>query len=271
MIELLQKVRVAESLLRQRVELGALLRAQTVAEPLRRRRTLGQGVEQLVHILRILREMLPVLAHELREVILGVLAPIVLGKKLVEVFQHLADGLTILIRRPFERLLHPREPLIEHLASEQILDLLVVLAPFRGPPVVVRQLLDGLSSRRRQVTDLHLLEPRVVVEGSGERLAFGEHCLVEELTHFLQRAVEVVLLQQLSATPGSLGRQIVEPPHVSGAAPKHLLHRTTRRRPLEHVVADGFERFPQIDRWSQRIRPTVITPVSAGRHQLYTV
>ena len=53
---------------------------------------------------------------------------LVLLEQLVEVVEHLVDRGAVLVGRVLERLLHAGEPLVEHLAAEQVLDLLVVLA-----------------------------------------------------------------------------------------------------------------------------------------------
>ena len=125
------KRRRAECLLRQRIQLGALVGRQAVAEPLRGRGPLGQRVQQLVHVLRVLREELAVLVHEVIEVLLGVLAAGVLVQQIIQIVEHFVDALTVLVGGVLQRLLHPGETLVEHLAAEQILDLLVLFARLR--------------------------------------------------------------------------------------------------------------------------------------------
>ena len=73
-VQRLHQRRRTERLLRQGIQLGALLLAQAVAEALRGRGALGQRVQQLVDVARVLREELAVLVHELIEVLLRVLA-----------------------------------------------------------------------------------------------------------------------------------------------------------------------------------------------------
>ena len=72
-IQRLHQRRRSECLLRQRIQLGTLIRAQAVAEPLRGRRPLGQRIQQLLDILRVLRKELAVLVHEVVKILLGVL------------------------------------------------------------------------------------------------------------------------------------------------------------------------------------------------------
>ena len=112
-----------------------------------------------------------------------------LVQQVVEVVQHLVDALAVLVGGALQRLLHAGEALVEHLAAQQILDLLVLFAGLRAAPVVVRQLLDGLGRRRRQRVELQFAEAGVVVQRAGQLLAFGQHGLVEQLLDLLQGAV----------------------------------------------------------------------------------
>ena len=116
--------------------------------PLRRGRPLGQRVEQLVDVLRVLGEEVAVLVHEVGEVLLGVLALRVLRQQLVEVGEHLVDRGAVLVGGVLERLLHAGEALVEQLAAEQVLDLLVVLAGLAALPVVVAELADRRRGAR---------------------------------------------------------------------------------------------------------------------------
>ena len=216
-VERIHQLWRAECLLRQGIQLGALVGGQAVAETLSRRGPLGQRVEQLLDVLRVLREVLAVLAHEVLEVIRGVLPARMLVQQVIQVVEHLVDGLAVLVGGVLQRLLHPREALVEHLPAEQILDLVVLLPRLGASPVVVRQLLHGLGRRRRQRLDLQLGEPGVVVEGAGQLLALGQHGLVEQLLDLLQGAVKVVAVQQLPPSAVGLGGEPVRPAHVLGA------------------------------------------------------
>ncbi len=175
----LHQRRRPKGLLRQRIQLGALLSAEGV----------GQRVQQFLDIARVLREELAVLVHEVVEILLGVIAAGVLVQQVVEVVQHLVDPLAVLIGGALQRLLHAGEALVEHLAAEQILDLLVLFAGLAAAPVVVGKLLDGLGRRRRQRLQLKLRKAGVVVQRGGQLLALGQHRLVEQLLDLLQRPV----------------------------------------------------------------------------------
>ena len=145
-----------------------------------------------------------------------------LVQQVVQVVEHLVDALAVLVGGVLQRLLHPGEPLVEHLAAEQILDLLVLFARLLAAPVVVGQFLHGLGRRRRQRLDPHLVESGIVVERAGQFLALGQHGLVEQLLDLRQSAVKVVALQQLPAPPVGLGGQLVGAAHVLGAAAHQL-------------------------------------------------
>ena len=58
------------------------------------------------------------LGHEVVKVLLRVLAARVLVQQVVQVIEHLVDPLTVLVGGVLQRLLHPGEPLIEHLPAE---------------------------------------------------------------------------------------------------------------------------------------------------------
>ena len=85
----------------------------------------GERVDQLVDVLGVLREQVAVLVHELAEPVLGVLAAGVRGEQLVEVREHVLDGLHRGGVRVVQRLLQAGELRVEHLALQHLLDRLV--------------------------------------------------------------------------------------------------------------------------------------------------
>ena len=97
--ERLGEPRVAERLLRQLHQLVALASAHRVEHPLGGGGPGGEQVDQLLGVLRVLREELAVLGHELVELRGGVLARGVVGEQVVEVVEHLPDPLDVLGRR----------------------------------------------------------------------------------------------------------------------------------------------------------------------------
>ena len=79
----------------------------------------------------------------------------------------------------------------------------------------------------------------------------------------LQRAVEVVPLQQLAAPLGHPAGQVVETGLVPPAAAQELPHRALRRVAGHHVLADRVERLGEVDRRRERVGPAVV-PAVAG-------
>ena len=112
-----------------------------------------------------------------------------MSNKSLRSFEHVVDALTVLVGGAFQRLLHAGEALVEHLTTEQILDLLVLLSRLVAAPVVFGKLLHGLGRRRRQRIQLQFAEAGVVVQRAGQFLALGQHRLVEQLFDLLQGAV----------------------------------------------------------------------------------
>ncbi len=269
-VELRHQARRTERLLSEGVELVALFLAERVAQALRRRRALGQRVEQFLHVAGILREEVAVFGHEPLEVLLGVLPAGMLVQQIVQILEHAVHALTVLVGGTFEGLLHPGEPLVEHLAAQQVTDLLVVLPGLRAAPVVVGELLHGLRGGGGQFLDPHLREPGVVVECACEGLAFLEDGPVEQLTHLAQRAVEVRPVQQLPPTPIRLRRKAVQPAHRAVTAAQQFPQRTSRRTAGQHVLADRGEGLTQIHRRGEGVAAVVGPVPRAPAHQEYT-
>ena len=85
------------------------------------------------------------LGHEVLEVLLGILATRVLVEQIVEVVEHLVDRLPIFVTGVLQCLLHPGETLVEHLAAEQVFDLVVLLLGFTAAPLILREFLNGFG------------------------------------------------------------------------------------------------------------------------------
>ena len=94
-------------------------------------RPAGEGVDQLLDRLRVVREELPVLVHELAEPLVGVLAAVVRVDERGQVGDHVLDRLHVLLAGVLQRLLHRGERAVEHLPAQQVLDLLVGLPRLR--------------------------------------------------------------------------------------------------------------------------------------------
>ena len=209
---------------------------------------MGQQVDQLLDGARVLREELPVLGHEALERLVGVLPAGVRLEQVVEVGQHPLDPLPVGIGGVLQRLLHPREALVEEFATEQVLDPLVILAGLRRAPRVVRQRRDRRSSRCGQARQAHLGEAGVVVEVAGQLLALGEQRTVQQLPDLLEGAIQPVPVEQFPAAPLHLAGQVVETALFAAAAAQELPHRRRGRVPGHHVLADRLEGLGEVDR-----------------------
>src|SRR4029079_6351600 len=120
------------------------------------------------------------------------------------------------------------EPLVEQLATEQVLDPLVVLPRLAALPVVLAELADRCGGRRRQVVELELAQCAVAlveVDVAGQLLALVEHRPVEQLAGLLEGAGEVVALCELAPLLGDAAGQVVETALILAAAAQELAHR----------------------------------------------
>ena len=137
-VELVHQAGGAEGLLRQLGELGPLLGRHRGEHPLGGRGPLRPARRSSSSTdLGVLGEELAVLLHEVPELLGGVVAAGVSGEQVAEVAEHLLDPLAVLGGGVLERLLHAGEALVEQLAAEQVLDLVVLLARLAAAPLVV--------------------------------------------------------------------------------------------------------------------------------------
>jgi hypothetical protein len=154
----------------------------------------GQAVDELVDVLGLVGEELPVLVHELLELVGRVLAPSVRGQQLVEVGQHvLGAGHRLLRLRAvaLQRFSHPGELLVEHLALQHLADLVVRRLRLRGAPVVVGQLAHGPRGVPREIAESLLAQPGVVGGIGEERVGLGLDRPVEQLPDLVERAGQI--------------------------------------------------------------------------------
>ncbi len=221
-----REVGVAERLRHQAGELLALLRRQRCHQPLGGGGLAGQLVDELVDVLRVAGEQVPVLAHELLEVLERVLPARVLVEQLVEVGEHvlqpLVGGLLLGARRPrlhpLQRVAHPSEPLVEHVAAQPVEDVAVDPLGLRRRPAVLGELLDRRRRRARQGVELRLGEPRVVAVDVRQRFLLGGEGLVELRLRAGDGAVEPAAAGHLAAHPHRPGPQVVQPLAIQVAA-----------------------------------------------------
>ncbi len=86
--------------------------------------------------------------------------------------------------------------------------------------------------------------------------------MVEELADLLQRAVEVVPLEQLAAPLGDPAGQVVQAGLVATAPAEELPHRPLGRVAGHDVLADGVQRLGEVDGRGERVGPAVVRPVA---------
>ncbi len=209
------------------------------------------------------------LGHEGVEVVLGVLAARVGVEHRVEVGEHLLDPRHRLgvVRRLLQRVAHPLELRVEHLALQQLADLLVGLRRGRVAPRVRREVADLRGGLLRQRGELGLGQPGVVGGVVLQRGPLGVEGLSQQPAHLLKRAVEPAGPAQLALPAPRQGAQVVQPPPALGAAPQHRPQRLERRGAGQHVLAEGVDGRGHVGRRAERVRAAVVAAVAvAARH-----
>jgi hypothetical protein len=196
-------------------------------------------------------------AHELLELLLGVLAPRIGLEHGVEVGEHVLDPLQVLGARVLERLLHPLELAVEHLAPQQVVDLLVLLASLRAAPGVGLELLHGAGGVAGQRVELHLRHPRAVGRVGEQRRLLELDGFLEQLADLLERSVEPAGLARLALALGHLAPQVVEPTQAVGAAPQQVAQRLPWRLAGQHPLADVVDRLRDVVRRFERVPAAV--------------
>lgn len=149
-------------------------------------------------------------------------------EQFVQVGEHVVDRGPVGVGGVLERLLHPGEPLVEHLAPEQVLDPPVGRGRLRTLPPVVAELAHRRGGGGREAVQLHLGEGSdavVHLHVTRQLAALLRDGLVQQLADLLERAVEVVLARQLAATLGDTAGEVVEPGLVTTTTAEELPHR----------------------------------------------
>jgi hypothetical protein len=121
LVELPAQVEVAEQLLGQLRQLRALLGRHRIEHRLHRRHPRGDRLEQLVERLRVLREHVAVLLHELLE--LRIFSALTSLEHLVERRQHVLHPLHVGGRHALHRPRHPVDDLLHQLLAKTVLQL----------------------------------------------------------------------------------------------------------------------------------------------------
>ena len=256
------QVGIGQRLLHQLGELLALLGAERVHHPLGGGLPTGQRVDQLLDGLRLLREELAVLVHELGERVGGVLVAGVLGQQRVEVGQHVLDLLHRLGVLALQRLLHAGELGVQHLPLQHLGDGLVRLPGLVGAPLVVTQRPDGAGDVVGDGLQLQLRQPVLVAVHPGQLLPLGGQRLVEGGPDLVQGAPEVAALASGGAQLAeSLGELVQTTPTV-----QPTLHQLPQRVPDgaggQHVLADLVQGRAEVVRRRERVASAPPGPVA---------
>ena len=138
-LDLPAQVHVLEHGLHELAQLGLLLGAERVPHRLGGGHALGQLLEQLVEVLRVAREHVAVLRHELLEARVEVLAALALLEHLVQRVVGVAHPRHLLGVHVGERVGGALEEGVGHLAAQLLDQLLEALAGLGGDEVVVLQ------------------------------------------------------------------------------------------------------------------------------------
>jgi hypothetical protein len=251
------EVGVGHRLAHQLAELLALLGPQGGHHPVGRGLSSGEGVDQLVDVLGVLREHLAVLVHEVGEAVGGVLAARVGGQQVVEVGHHVLDRLHGLRVTVLEEALHPGELRVEDLALQHLLDRLVRRARLGRAPLVRIERPDGAGGVVGQRGQVHLGQPGVVGVHPRQRLGLGGQRLVERGPDLVEGAGQVTApLGGLAHPAGSLP-QLVEPAATVDPTSHQVTQRLPQRAAGQHVLADLVERLAHVVRRRRGVRPAV--------------
>jgi hypothetical protein len=144
------------------------------------------------------------------------------GQHLVEVGEHVLDPLHGPRVGVLHGLPHAAELAVQHLAAEQVAELLEGLAGGGRPPVVVGQLPDGLGRVGGQRVEVSLAQPGLVARVGEQLGALLPDRRVEQRPGLLEDAVEAAAAADLTLPVPDPPQQVVEAAAarpVAGSAP----------------------------------------------------
>ena len=156
-----------------------------------------------------------------------------------------------------QRVPHPAELAVEHLAAQQVLDLGVRLARLVAAPPVVRQLPDRPGGVVRQRVQLGLGKSRGVVRVGEQRPPLGRQRPVEQLPDLLQGAVQPAAPARGPGLLADPAAQLVQAAQAVGALLQQPAQRLGRAGAGQDLVADLVQCAPDVERRLQRVRPAV--------------
>ncbi len=258
--------RVLHGLGHQVGQLTALVLAERFEQPLRRLHPADQRVDQLLQVGRGIREHIPVLGHEVVEVLLLVLAPRVVLEHLGQRGHHVLDPLHGLLVGLVQALLHALELAVQDLLPQQVLELLERLPGRRRLPFVVRQLPDRARGVGRDRVQLGLAHPRGVA-GVGEQLRpLLADRLVQHGPDLLEHAVQAAAVAHLALPLAHPAQHVVQAAVPGHALAQQVAQRRGRVGALQHRLAQRVDRAPDVVGRLQRIRPAGVGPVTITTH-----
>jgi hypothetical protein len=250
----------------RRAQFGALLGRQGVHQPLRRGRAAGQRVDQLPQILGLVGEELAVLPHEIGELLGRVLAAGIGIEHVVEGLHHLAHPAHVGLTGVAHGVAQTRELRVEHLLTQQLLDLLVLLPSLGRAPLVVAELAHRAGGVGRQRVEFGLGHARGVGGVGEQRGALRLQRLLEQLLGLLQRAVEAPGAAQLARPLAGALAQRVQAVLAVGSRPQQSVQGIARGRPGQHVLTHLVQGAADVVGRLQRVGPAVPYAVVVTRH-----
>ena len=141
---------VAQQVVHQVAQLLAHLRAHAAEQRGHLRRLSMEMLDQLIGVLDARREVLPVLGHELVEVVGRIGTGGVLLEEPVQVADHVAHARQVLRRDPLDALLQPLEVRLQHLAAQLVGQGVEGVARLVVHELVVPQAVQAAGHVRRQ-------------------------------------------------------------------------------------------------------------------------
>ena len=250
-------------------ELLALFVAERAQQAFRRGHPADQRVHQLLEVSRLVREQVAVALHEAIEIGLGVLAACVRGQHLVQVGEHVLDPLHRLRIGIAHDLPHAAELAVEHLAAQQLPELLEGLAGGGRPPVVVGQLPDGLGRVGGQRVEVRFAQPGLVARVGEQLGALLPDGGVEQGAGLFEYAVEASAAADLPLPLPHPAQHVIKAPAarlVPQPPSQQLPQRVGRVGPREYRVAHLVDGAAHVKGERQRVGAVDITAVPVIRH-----
>ena len=234
---------VAQQVVHQLLQLGALLRAHAGEQRRHLRRLAVQVLDQLVDAADVRREVVAVARHEPVEVGPRVGAAGVLLQQGVEVADHVADARQVLRRDLLDALAEPGEVRLQHLLPQLVAELaervargvvheLVVGQAVEPAGRIVGQRVEAVAMVLSGAAQYLLRQPRGVLLGSRRRVerrtlsladaalqafALEPHHLRQAIGDPIQHPAQLAALQLLAAPGAQPLDDVAEPRHVAAA------------------------------------------------------